>query len=90
MRSLRTFVSLDEAEFRLVEIHEGLDSALVLLNTQLGAGVTVVRNYGEIPPIYTAPARLNQVFLHVLRNASEATGDRGEIEVSTSHDGTTA
>ena len=90
VQSLRTFVSLDEAEFQLVEIHEGLESALVLLNTQLGAGVTVVRNYGEIPPIYTAPARLNQVFLHVLRNASEATGDRGEIEVSTSHDGAMA
>ena len=90
LRSLRTFVNLDEAEFQLVEIHEGLESTLILMNTQLGAGVTVMRNYGEIPPIYTAPARLNQVFLHVLRNASEATGARGEIEVSTSHDGTAA
>ena len=86
VRSLRTFVNLDEAEFQLVEIHEGIESALILLNTQLGARVTVMRKYGEIPPIYTAPARLNQVVLHVLQNASEATGDQGEIEVSTSQD----
>ena len=89
VQSLRTFARLDEAEFQLAEIHDGLDSALVLLNSQLGAGVTVKKNYDEIPPIYTSHALLNRVVLHILRNASEATGDSGEIEVSTSHDGTT-
>ena len=90
VQSLRTFVRLDEAESQLADLHEGLDSAVALLNTRLGAGVNVVRNYGEIPPIYTSHALLNQVSLHLLQNASEATGDTGEIEISTSHDERTA
>ena len=44
--SLRNFARLDEGEFQTVDIHEGIDSALTLLESQLGEKVVVVKNYG--------------------------------------------
>jgi len=64
--SLRNFARLDEAEFQVVDLHQGIDSALTLLDSQLGERITVVRNYGEIQPVHCAPGQLNQVFMHLL------------------------
>jgi signal transduction histidine kinase len=46
--SLRNFARLDEAEFQTVDIHEGIDSALTLLESQMGEKVAAVKNYGDI------------------------------------------
>ncbi|NKB72513.1 MAG: hypothetical protein GKR89_36010 [Candidatus Latescibacteria bacterium] len=83
--SLRSFARLDEAEFQMVDIHPGIDSALTLLQGQLGNRIAVVKDYGDIAPIYCAPGQLNQVFMHVLKNAVEAIDANGEIRISTAY-----
>ena len=82
--SLRNFTRLDEAEFQTVDLHEGIDSALTLLKGQLGEKVAVVKNYGAIEPVYCAPGQLNQVFMHLLKNALQAIEETGQITISTS------
>ena len=85
--SLRNFARLDEAEFQVVDLHQGIDSALTLLEGQMGARITVVRDYGEIPPVHCAPGQLNQVFMHLLKNAIQAIEGPGQITVSSAVDG---
>ena len=79
--SLRDFARLDEAEFQVVGLHVGIDSALTLLQNRIGENITVVKKYGDIPPIYCSPGQLNQVFMHLLKNALQAIEERGEISV---------
>jgi signal transduction histidine kinase len=81
--SLRHFARLDEAEFQLDDLHGGIDSALVLLGSQIGEHITVRKNYGDIEPIYCSPGQLNQVFMHLLKNALQAIEGSGEINIST-------
>ena len=86
VRSLRNFARLDEAEFQVADIHEGIDSVLILLRSQMGENISVVKNYGDIRPIYCSPGQLNQVFMHVFKNAIQAIDAAGEIRVSTFED----
>ena len=70
--SLRNFSRLDEAEVKEVNIHEGIDSTLLILNHRLKDGVEVVKEYGDLPLIFCYPAQLNQVFMNILANAVDA------------------
>ncbi|NEO86147.1 MAG: GAF domain-containing protein [Spirulina sp. SIO3F2] len=75
--SLRNFSRLDEAEFKAVDIHEGIDSTLVILGNRLKfpeikAGIEVIKNYSEIPLVECFPAQINQVFMNLLSNAIDA------------------
>ena len=56
---------------------------LTLLKSQLGDRITTERNYGEIQPIYCSPGQLNQVFMHLLKNAIEAIEESGHISIRT-------
>jgi len=82
--SLRSFARLDRSERDTVDLHEGLESALVLLGRHLPAGCEVVRTFGALPPVHCYVNRVNQVFMNVLMNASQAIGDEGRIIISTS------
>ncbi len=70
--SLRNFSRLDEAEIKSVDIHEGIENALLILDRRLKTGIEVVKNYGDLPPIECYPAQLNQVFMNILSNAIDA------------------
>lgn len=75
--SLRNFSRLDEAACKTVNLHEGIQSTLVILSHQIAlcsekTRVEVVENYGDIPPIECYPAQLNQVFMNLLSNALDA------------------
>ena len=83
VRSLRTFARLDEAEYQKVNIHEGLDSTLTLVEHEMKNRITVVRDYGEIPEIHCYSNQLNQVFMNVLMNAIQAIEKEGTITVKT-------
>ena len=87
--SLRHFARLDEAEWQLADVHEGLDSALTLLESRLH-GIEIVRQYGSVPPLWCAPGQLNQVFMHVLKNAVEAIEGPGRISLTTGQEGEVA
>ncbi|MBD2354878.1 GAF domain-containing protein [Tolypothrix sp. FACHB-123] len=74
---LRNFSRLDEAEFKLVDIHEGIESTLTILQHRLQAtsetpAITVVKNYDVLPLIECYPSQLNQVFMNILVNAIDA------------------
>ncbi|MFQ3636284.1 MAG: ATP-binding protein, partial [Cyanobacteriota bacterium] len=77
VRSLRVFARLDESEVKSVDLHEGLDSTLLLLNSRLRgtlnrADIRVVRDYGDLPLVECYAGQINQVFMNLLSNAIDA------------------
>jgi signal transduction histidine kinase len=84
VKDLRTFSRMDEDEFSRVDIHEGLDSTLMLLGHKIGEQITVKRNYGKIPHVECLPGKLNQVFMNILTNSILAIEGKGDIQISTS------
>ena len=70
--SLRNFSRLDESEVKNVDLREGIDSTLLILNNRLRDKVTVVKQYGDLHLIECYPAQLNQVFMNILSNAIDA------------------
>ncbi|MBD2498207.1 ATP-binding protein [Nostoc sp. FACHB-280] len=75
--SLRNFSRMDEAEFKTVDIHEGIESTLLILQYRLKdkpdrAAIEVIRDYDNLPPIECYPGQLNQVFMNILVNAIDA------------------
>lgn len=75
--SLRNFSRLDEADMKPVDIHEGIDSTLLILDSKLkrksGRGeITVEKGYGTLPKVDCYPGQLNQVFMNVLANSIDA------------------
>ena len=78
--SLRNFSRLDQAEFKAVDIHEGIDSTLVILQNRLkgladSPEIEVVKNYGNLPLVECYAGQLNQVFMNILANAIDALND---------------
>jgi two-component system, NtrC family, sensor kinase len=69
--SLRTFGRPDRAQIDLVDIHEGIGSALLLLRHRLGR-ITVRQEFAELPALECYPQRVNQVFMNLLLNAVQA------------------
>ena len=81
--SLRNFSRLDEAEFKEVNLHEGLESTLLILQHRLhgvastpgnlaGRKIQVIKEYGDLPLVQCYPGELNQVFMNILSNAIDA------------------
>lgn len=75
--SLRNFSRMDESALKRVDIHEGIDSTLMLLSHRLkltpnSAAVEVIQNYDTLPEIDCYPGQLNQVFMNILANALDA------------------
>jgi two-component system NtrC family sensor kinase len=84
VQNLRTFSRLDEAEFKKVDIHEGLDSTIRLLSRFYASGhVTLLRDYGELPPVDCYAGQLNQMWMNLLANAAQAVAGGGEVRVVT-------
>lgn len=79
--SLRNFSRMDEAEMKVVDIHEGIDSTLMILQHRLKAqhnspAIEVLKHYGNLPPVECYAGQLNQVFMNILSNALDAIGER--------------
>ena len=83
--SLKKFVRLDEAELQEADINKELDLTLDLIRHETKHGITVIKDYGEIPIIKCYPNMLNQVFMNILINACQAIEDEGTITVKTSY-----
>jgi signal transduction histidine kinase len=72
--SLRNFSRLDEAEVKLVDIHDGIESTLLILQNRLKGklertSIQVIRAYGDIPKVECYAGQLNQVFMNIISNA---------------------
>ncbi|HIK05617.1 MAG TPA: HAMP domain-containing protein [Trichormus sp. M33_DOE_039] len=75
--SLRIFSRLDEAEFKTADLHQGIDSTLLILQHRIKAQhnrpqIKVVKEYSDIPEIQCFAGQLNQVFMNILANAIDA------------------
>jgi signal transduction histidine kinase len=75
--SLRNFSRLDEAQFKTVDIHEGIDSTLLILGHRLKANnqipeIEVIRDYSQLPQVECYPGQLNQVVMNIVANAIDA------------------
>jgi signal transduction histidine kinase len=78
VQNLRTFSRLDEAEFKKTDIHEGIDSTVRMLSRYFSAdNITLVRDYGKLPPIDAFSGQLNQVWMNLLVNAAQAVSASG-------------
>jgi signal transduction histidine kinase len=91
---LRNFSRHDEADLKKVDIHEGIDSTLLLLQHRLkgdraSQNIEIIKDYGNLPKIECYAGQLNQVFMNIINNSidalSEARGnDKGQILIRTS------
>ncbi|MEG5066685.1 PAS domain S-box protein [Microcoleus sp. B3-A4] len=77
VQSLRNFSRHDDSEMKAVNLHEGIDSTLLILNHRLkGSGekppIQIVKQYGNLPPVECFAGPINQVFMNILSNAIDA------------------
>jgi two-component system, NtrC family, sensor kinase len=77
VRSLRIFSRMDEAEMKTVDIHEGIDSTLMILQNRLKAqgnrpAIAITKSYGDLPLVECYAGQLNQVFMNILGNGIDA------------------
>jgi predicted ATPase/signal transduction histidine kinase len=85
VKSLRTFSRLDEATYKQIDLHEGIESTLVILLHRLklkGIGevvdIVIDRQYGHLPAINCYAGQMNQVFMNILNNAIDAIEEQHE------------
>ena len=81
VQSLRNFSRLDETEIKSVDIHEGINSSLMILQHRLKArsdrrAIDVIKDYGPLPLVTCYAGQLNQVFMNILANAIDALEER--------------
>ncbi|MGI8501819.1 MAG: hybrid sensor histidine kinase/response regulator [Hassallia sp.] len=93
VRSLRIFSRLDEAECKSVNLHDGIDSTLMILGsrlqqTQNHPEIEIVKEYGNLPLVKCCAGQINQVFMNILTNAIDAiqesfVNEKGQIKITT-------
>jgi len=87
IQTLRTFSRLDEVPRKAIDVTEGLESTLALLEHRFADRIHVARDYAELPPLTCRPDALNLVFMNLLQNAAQAIPGEGTIRVATRRDG---
>ena len=86
VHSLRNFSRMDEAQMKPANIHEGIDSTLLILNNRTkpkgqNPGVNIIKKYGELPLVRCYGELLNQVFMNLLSNAIDALEEYNQIRL---------
>jgi signal transduction histidine kinase len=77
MQALRNYSRVDDTEMRAVDLHGGIETALIILSHRLKANserpaIRVVKKFAPLPPVKCYPGKLNQVFINLLANAIDA------------------
>ena len=84
VQNLRLFSRLDEAEFKQINLSEGIESTIRLLCGYYMSGRIVLRReYANLPPVACYAGQLNQVWMNLLSNAAQSISDKGEVLIST-------
>lgn len=83
--SLRNFSHIDEAQKKRVNIHAGIDSTLLILQSKLTAqaqrpAIEIIKEYGKLPPVMCYPGQLNQALLNIFNNSIDALGYRDWVQ----------
>lgn len=69
---LRNFSRLDESEVKIVDIHDGIDSTLVILKNAVPDNISIIKHFNAKAEIECFPGKLNQVFMNILSNGVQA------------------
>ncbi len=83
VNSLRKYARMDKLEKEDMNVHEGMDNTLTLIHHQIKNRIEVIKNYGELPLLKCYPNKINQVFMNILVNASQAIESNGKITIKT-------
>ena len=94
VQSLRNFSRHDEADLKEVDIHEGIDSTLMILQHRLRASakhgaIEIIKDYGSLPHVNCYARQMNQVFMNILSNAIDALDHKRRIEIENAEEQTT-
>jgi two-component system NtrC family sensor kinase len=81
---LRTFSRLDQGEFKIVDVAEGIDSVLLLLKHKMSGRIVAEKRYGPERMLFCYAGRLNQVMMNLIANAVESIAGDGKIVITTS------
>jgi len=85
--AMKDYSHLDKGPFQTIDVHDGLESTLVILKHKLKKGVEVVRDYDRsLPKICAQAGELNQVWTNLIANAVEAMGGKGRLTVRTTRE----
>jgi signal transduction histidine kinase len=83
VKDLRTFSRLGESVRKPVDLHEGLEVSLRLLESRWRGRIEVHRDYGPLPLVECDPGQINQVFMNLIANACDAIRGRGNLWMTT-------
>ncbi|MFD4527074.1 ATP-binding protein [Streptomyces sp. NPDC058470] len=84
----KQYSQIDRAPYQVADVHELLDSTLMMLSGKIGSGIRVVKEYDRtLPNIPAYPSELNQVWTNLIDNAVSAMAGEGELTVRTALDG---
>ena len=85
--AVRSYSQMDRASAQRIDVHDGVESTLTMLNHKLKGGVTVVRDYDDLPEIEAYAGELNQVWTNLVDNAVDAMDGTGTLTVRSRPDG---
>ncbi|SFG55371.1 hypothetical protein SAMN04487988_10529 [Algoriphagus hitonicola] len=75
VKGLRLFSRVDEQDIKKVDLHDGINSTLILLNSSIPGKIRIVREFGELPMVECLAGKINQVFMNIINNAVHALSD---------------
>jgi two-component system, NtrC family, sensor kinase len=82
VNGLQNFSHMDENKRQSADIHECIESTLIILNSRLKSSIQVIKNYGDLPSINCSSGQLSQVFMNIISNAIDALIDKKEEQKS--------
>ncbi len=86
INSLKNFSRLDEADYQVADLHEGIESTPTFLSPKINDRISIYKEFGDLPKIACYPLEINQVFMNIIGNSVEAIERRGEITIKTFSD----
>ncbi|MBD2211678.1 cyclic nucleotide-binding domain-containing protein [Nostoc linckia FACHB-104] len=83
VKALQDYSYMDQAPLQEVNVHDGIESTLKMMNHKLKDGVAVIREYGNLPRISAYGSELNQVWTNLIDNAIDAVKGQGQLRIHT-------
>ncbi len=87
VKDLKDFSHPDSGEWQWSDLHANIESTLNVVWNELKYRTEVVKEFGELPPVFCIPSQLNQVIMNLLTNAVQAIPERGTITIRTGAEG---
>ena len=87
IKAMKDYSYMDRGPLQEVDLHEGIDSTLMILKHKLKYGVEVIRDYGDVPRICAYGRELNQVWTNLIDNAIDAMNGKGQLKIHTMQEG---